>query len=196
MFVCFSFGSGEELREEDSVIGGSDDETAALKKMIGEKRKNSETYSYYVDNGVKCVTGAARCKKLVETGEEQPMSVASTTDEALALITCENYEDKWIDEYNDKETKRGPKHTQREGSHRGERSDEGAERFNQLVKEVREDRDSARGKKAEEACQVRKVAAAMTGRRKRRKAAPESKARAVNDLVDDSDDSSSDDDEC
>lgn len=193
MFVCFSFGSGEELREEASVIGGSDDETATLKKMIDEKRKNSETYSYYMDNGVKYVTGAARYKKLVETGEEQPMNVASTTDEALALIIYENYEDKWMDEYNDEETKRGPKYTQREGSYRGEWSDEGIERFNQLVKEVREDRDSTRGKKAEEAYQMQKVAAAMTGRRKRRKVTPESKVRVVNDLVDDSDDSSDDD---
>ena len=131
MSVCFSFGSGEELREETSVIGGSDDAPATLKKMIDEKRKNSETYSYYMDNGVKYVTGAARYKKFVETGEEQPMSVASTTDEALALITYENYEDKRIDKHNNEETKRGPKYTQREGLYRGEWSDEGIERFNQ-----------------------------------------------------------------
>lgn len=195
MFVCISFGSGEELREETSVIGGSDNAPATLKKMIDEKRKNSGTYSYYMDNGVKYVTGAARYKKFVETGEERPMDVASATDEALALIIYENYEDKWIDEHNNKETIRGPKCTQKEGSHRGEWSDAGIERFNQLVKEVREDRDSARGKKTEETYQMQKVAATMTGHRKRRKVTLESKVRVVNDLVDDSDDSSSDDDE-
>ena len=115
-FARFSFGSGEELCEgsgeelceETSVIGGSDNVPATLKKMIDEKRKNSETYSYYMDNGVKYVTGAARCKKFVETGEEQLMDVALTTDEVLALITCENYEDKWIDEHNNKRQRGAP----------------------------------------------------------------------------------------
>ena len=186
-----SLSASEELRGGTSSIGGND---VMLKKMIRDKRKNPETYAYYMDHGVKYVSGAAGWKKFVESGKEQPMGIATPSDEALTLLLYENYNDKWIDEHNNKETVRRAKYTQQDGSRYGEWSDEGIERFNQLVQEVKEDRESQRGKRTEENYQLHKISTACPGRRKRRKVTPDSKVRVVNDLNEDTDDSSDSDD--
>ena len=113
----------------------------------------------------------------MESGKEQPVSIATPSDEALTLLLYENYNDKWIDEHNNKETVRRPKYTQQDGSRYGEWSDEGIERFNQLVQEVKEDRESQRRKRTEENYQMHKIATACPGHHKRRKVTPDSNIR-------------------
>ena len=51
-----SLSANEELRGGTSSIGGNN---VMLKKMIRDKRKNPKTYAYYMDHGVKYVSGAA-----------------------------------------------------------------------------------------------------------------------------------------
>jgi len=166
--------------------------------MVRDKRKApAALYVHYLSNGLKCMVGATRWKRLVLSGKEKPMDVATASDEALTLLVYENYWPSWKDKHEKKTIVRPPRHTKQEGMRYGEWNDEGIERFNALLEEVKKDRASAIGNRTDEMCRMdrKECTDAAESRRKRRKVTPDSKVRVVNELESEGkDDSESDSD--
>ena len=168
--------------------------------MVRDKRKATPPTlcRHYWSNGLKCMVGAMRWKRLVLSGKEKPMDVATASDEALTLLMYENYWPSWLDKHENKTVVRPPKYTKQEGMRYGEWNDEGIERFNELLDEVKKDRESAAGKRMEERYQTdrRRITDASESSRKRRKVmTPANKVRVVNELEYEGDDDIESDDE-
>ena len=122
----------------------------------------------------------------VLSGKEKPMDIATASDEALTLLIYENYWPSWIDKHEKRMVVRPPKYTKQEGMRYGEWNDEGIERFNELLEEVKKDQNSAAGKRMDEMYQMDRkgITDASENSRKRRKVMPDSKVHVVNELVD------------
>jgi hypothetical protein len=179
--------NGSAIKDED-----------ALKTMVKDKRKASAAlYMHYLSNGLKCMVGATRWRRLVLSGKEKPMDVATASDEALTLLIYENYWPSWIDKQEKKTVVRHLKHTKQEGMHYGEWNDKGIEQFNELLEEVKKDRNSAAGKRTDELYQLDRkgITDVNESSRKRRKVTLDSKVRVVNELVDEGESESDEDSE-
>jgi hypothetical protein len=100
------------------------------------------------------MVGAMRWRRIVLSGKEKPMDVATASEEALMLLIYENYWPSWIDKHKKKTVVRPPKYTKQEGMHYGEWNDEGIERFNELLEEVKKERNSVAGKQTDELYQL------------------------------------------
>jgi hypothetical protein len=177
--------NGSAIKDED-----------ALKTMVKDKGKASVAlYIHYLLNRLKCMVGVTRWRRLVLSGKEKPMDIATASDEALALLIYENYWPSWIDKHEKKTVVRPPKYTKQEGMHYGEWNDEGIEWFNELLEEVKKERNSVAGKRTDELYQLDRkgITDANESSRKRRKVALDSKVDVVNELVDE-DESESDED--
>jgi len=161
--------------------------------MIREKRNNPALYKYYMDNGVKFVAGAGQWRKLALTGDAKPMDIATAQDETLALLMYENYHDQWVDTHFGVTTARRAKYT-KQGTRYGVWSDAGIERFNELLQEVKSNRNSEAGLEMEEAYQ-REKRDATSGNRKRKRVLQPSRVRVANDLEEVSDSESSSDED-
>jgi hypothetical protein len=170
----FKESNGSAIKDEE-----------ALGKMVSNKRKApAALYVHYLSNGLKCMVGATRWKRLVLSGKEKPMDVATASDEALTLLMYENYWPSWKDKHENKMIVRPPRYTKQEGMRYGEWNDEGIERFNELLEEVKKDRASAAGQRTDERYQMdwKDFNDTIESRRKRRKVTPDSKVRVANEL--------------
>jgi hypothetical protein len=78
----------------------------------------------------------------VLSGKEKPMGIATASDEALMLLIYQNYWPSWINKHEKKTFVRPPKYTKKEGMCYGEQNNEGIERFNELLEEVKKDQNS------------------------------------------------------
>ena len=187
------FHQHTELQERN---GSAIKDEEALKTMVRDKRKAAPAtlYLHYLSNGLKCMVGATRWRRLVLSGKEKPMDVATASDEALTLLIYENYWPSWIDKHEKKTVVRPPKYTKQEGMRYGEWNDEGIERFNELLEEVKKERNSAAGKRTDEMYQLDRkgITDANESSRKRRKVTLDSKVRVVNELEEDEGETDSD----
>jgi hypothetical protein len=112
-----SFADTEFKESNGSAI--KDEET--LGKMVRDKQKApAALYVHYLSNGLKCMVGATRWKRLVLSGKEKPMDMATASDEALTLLMYENYWPSWKDKHENKIIVRPPRYTKQEGMHYGE----------------------------------------------------------------------------
>jgi hypothetical protein len=129
--------------------------------------------------------------------KEKPMDVATASDEALTLLIYENYWPSWIDKHEKKTVVGPPKYTKQEGMRYGEWNDEGIDQFNELLEEVKKERNSVAGKRTDELYQLDRkgITDANKSSRKRRKVALDSKVHVVNELVDEGESESDEDSE-
>jgi hypothetical protein len=51
-------------------------------------------------NGVKKMAGATRWRKMVASGKEKPMNVATPSDKAMTMLVYENYIGHLVDKFN------------------------------------------------------------------------------------------------
>lgn len=70
-----------------------------VEKMIKEKRNNRLLFEHYMTNGVMYMVGAEEWKKKVLSGDYKPSEVATASDEAMTLLTYENYWAYWNDTF-------------------------------------------------------------------------------------------------
>jgi hypothetical protein len=161
--------------------------------MIWEKRKNPALYRYYMDNAVKFAAGAGQWQKLALMGDAKLMDVATAQDETLALLMYENYHDQWVDTHFGVTTARHAKYT-KQGFWYRVWSDAGIERFNELLQEVKNDRESETGLEMESMYQRGKCAAISRSCKRRRVLQP-SRVHFTNDLEEVSDSESSSDED-
>jgi hypothetical protein len=133
----------------------------------------------------------------VETGQVRPLDLISTTDEAYALVNVEGNLKQWTKEaemmaaarrrtLNSDERNSLPKPEYTNGGSKLEGwNEQGINRFNELVAEVKADRESEAGKKFEENFQNEAAAKHLNNKRKRK--APKTRTiTATNDLDSDS----------
>jgi hypothetical protein len=133
----------------------------------------------------------------VETGQVRPLDLISTTDEAYALVNVEGNLKRWTKEAEMMAAVRGrtlnadewnslPKSEYTNGRSKSEGwNEQGINRFNELVAEVKADRESEAGKKFEENSQKEAGAKHLNNKRKRK--APKTRTiTATNDLDSDS----------
>jgi hypothetical protein len=118
------------------------------------------------------------------SGKEKPMDVATASDEALMLLMYENYWPSWEDKHENKMIVRSLRYTKQEGMRYGEWNDEGIERFNELLEEVKKDWASVVGQRTDERYRMewKDFNDTIESRRKRRKVTPDSKVHVVNEL--------------
>jgi hypothetical protein len=122
------------------------------------------------------------------------MDVATASDEALMLLTCENFWLSWIDKQEKKTVVRPPKCTKQQGMCCGEWNNEGIEWLNELLEEAKKEWNSAAGKRMDEMCQLDRkgITDANKSSRKRRKVTLDSKVHVVNELEEDEGETDSD----
>jgi len=159
--------STEDLwkRRIDIDVVPADETGQAVQELIEKKRKEPKKYAWFYDNVLSCVTGKNKWRR--ENRFRAGTEMATASDEALALLLFENLHDCMVEEVNsvfaevtndgspvlgrkrdrrkreekERRTKR-PKYTD-SSDIRNERkgwSEAGMQRYNDLVREVREDR--------------------------------------------------------
>ena len=184
-----------------------------IKDIIEKKRADPVKYTWLMDNIGQCIVGVEVWKNNVRTGNKLISEVMTESSEAAALILMVNYWSSWGDKAklpatvnvttnNDDAssidtsansatstnsatsmtlyTKSG------KGSTKDGWSDEGLEYYDQLKKEVREDRSSAQGKEFE--INFKAAMKEQAGAPKKRKRGGYCMVFLENDLSDDSDD--------
>jgi hypothetical protein len=145
-------------------------------------------------NGVKKMAGATRWRKMVASGKEKPMNVATPSDKAMTMLVYENYIGHLVDKFNGTNPTCKTKYTKEVGARYGNLSDEGLERFHELLVQVKADQESQNGIKAEESYQRARLSATKTTGSKRRRVTMESRVCVANDLADLGDSTDSQDD--
>ena len=181
-----------ELHDGSSIFANNT--KAALAKMLTEKCNDSSSYEYCMTNGVKHMAGATRWRKMVASGKEKPMNVATPSDKAMMMLVYENYIGHWVDKFNGMTPACKTKYTKEVGARYGDWSDEGLEWFNELLVQVKADQESQNGIKAEESYQRARLSAAKATGSKRRRVTMESRVCVANDLADLGDSTDSEDD--
>jgi hypothetical protein len=174
---------------------------AMIRTVINDKRSSPGQYTWFVKKVLSHLY-RTRYARVVETGQVRPSDLISTTDEAYALVNMEGNLKRWTKEAEMMAAARGrtldadernslPKSEYTNGSSKSEGwNEEGINRFNELVVEVKADRESEAGKKFEENFQKEAAANHLNNKRKRK--APKMRTiTATNDL--DSDSESDDD---
>lgn len=159
-----------------------------VEKMIKEKRNNRLLFEHYMTNGVMYMVGAEEWKKKVLSGDYKPSEVATASDEAMTLLTYENYWAYWNDTFHkvEEDKVRRPPYTRQEAMKHGVWSEEGITRFNTLLEEVKRDRASRAGLKVEEKYQSERKSKKGANRKRKRVVAPSS-VRVISELSEVSD---------
>ena len=169
---------------------------ATIRNVIKDKRSLPEQYTWFVKT-VLSQLYRTRYARVVETGQVKPSDLISTTDEAYALVNVEGNLKRWTKEAEVMAAARGrtldadernslPKSEYTNGGSKSEGwNEEGINRFNELVAEVKADRESEAGKKFEADFQKEAAAKHLSNKRKRK--APKTRTiTAANDLDSDS----------
>jgi hypothetical protein len=167
-----------------------------IQTVIKDKRRSPEEYTWFVTTVLSHLY-RTRYARVVETGQVRPSDLISTTDEAYALVNVEGNLKRWTKEAELMAAARGraldadernslPKSEYTNGGSKSEGwNEEGINRFNELVAEVKADRESEEGKKFEENFQKEAAAKHLNNKRKRK--APKTRTiTATNDLDTDS----------
>ena len=167
-----------------------------IRTVIKDKRRSPEEYTWFVTTVLSHLY-RTRYARVVETGQVRPSDLISTTDEAYALVNVEGNLKRWTKEAEMMAAARGrtldadernslPKSEYTNGGSKSEGwNEEGINRFNELVAEVKADRESEEGKKFEENFQKEAAAKHLNNKRKRK--APKTRTiTATNDLDTDS----------
>jgi hypothetical protein len=165
---------------------------ATIRKVIKDKRSSPKEYTWFVKTVLSHLYRTWYAK-VVETGQVQLSDVISTTDEAYALVNVEGNLKRWTKEAEVMAAARGrsldaderlslPKSEYTNGGSKSDGwNEEGINRFNELVAEVKADRESVAGKKFE--ADFQKEAAAKHLSKKRKRKAPKMiTITATNDL--------------
>jgi hypothetical protein len=167
-----------------------------IRTMIKDKRRLPKEYTWFVKTVLSHLY-RTRCTRVVETGQVRPSDLISTTDEAYALVNVEGNLKRWTKEVEMMAVARGrtlnadernslPKLEYTNGGGKSEGwNEQGINRFDELVAEVKADRESEAGKKFEENFQTEAAAKHLNNKRKRK--APKTRTiTATNDLDSDS----------
>ena len=178
--------------ETQEVVPNED----TIRTVIKDKRRSPEEYTWFVKTVLSHLY-RTRYARVVETGQVRPSDLISTTDEAYALVNVEGNLKRWTKEAEMMAAARGrtldadernslPKSEYTNGGSKSEGwNEEGINRFNELVAEVKADRESEAGKKFEENFQKEAAAKHLNNKRKRK--APKTRTiTATNDLDSDS----------
>jgi hypothetical protein len=165
---------------------------ATIRKVIKDKRSLPKEYTWFMKTVLSHLYRTWYAK-VVETGQVQLSDVISTTDEAYALVNMEGNLKRWTKEAEVMAAARGrsldadewlslPKLEYTNGGSKSDGcNEEGINRFNELVAEVKADRESVAGKKFE--ADFQKEAAAKHLSKKRKRKAPKMiTITATNDL--------------
>ena len=169
---------------------------ATIRTVINDKRSSPGQYTWFIKKVLSHLY-RTRYARVVETGQVRPSDLISTTDEAYALVNVEGNLKRWTKEAEMMAAARGrtldadernslPKSEYTNGGSKSEGwNEEGINRFNELVAEVKADRESEAGKKFEENFQKEAAANHLNNKRKRK--APKTRTiTATNDLDSDS----------
>jgi hypothetical protein len=169
---------------------------ATIRTVINDKRSSPGQYTWFVKKVLSHLY-RTRYARVVETGQVRPSDLISTTDEAYALVNMEGNLKRWTKEAEMMAAARGrtldadernslPKSEYTNGGSKSEGwNEEGINRFNELVAEVKADRESEAGKKFEENFQKEAAANHLNNKQKRK--APKTRTiTATNDLDSDS----------
>ncbi len=169
---------------------------AMIRTVINDKRSSPGQYTWFIKKVLSHLY-RTRYARVVETGQVRPSDLISTTDEAYALVNVEGNLKRWTKEAEMMAAARGrtldadernslPKSEYTNGSSKLEGwNEEGINRFNELVAEIKADRESEAGKKFEENFQ-KEVAANHLNNKRKRKAPKTRTITATNDLDSDS----------
>jgi hypothetical protein len=165
---------------------------ATIQKVIKDKRSSPKEYTWFVKTVLSHLYRTWYAK-VVETGQVQLSDVISTTDEAYALVNVEGNLKRWTKEAEVMAAARGrsldaderlslPKSEYTNGGSKSDGwNEEGINRFNELVAEVKADRESVAGKKFEADFQ-KEAAAKHLSKKQKRKAPKMITITATNDL--------------
>jgi hypothetical protein len=165
---------------------------AMIRKVIKDKRSLPKEYTWFVKTVLSHLY-RTQYAKVVETGQVQLSDVISTTDEAYALVNMEGNLKQWTKEAEVMAAARGrsldadewlslPKSEYTNGGSKLDGwNEEGINRFNELVAEVKADRESVAGKKFEADFQ-KEVAAKSLSKKQKRKAPKMITITATNNL--------------
>jgi hypothetical protein len=169
---------------------------ATIRTVINDKQSSPGQYTWFVKKVLSHLY-RTRYARVVETGQVRPSDLISTTDEAYALVNMEGNLKRWTKEAEMMAAARGrtldadernslPKSEYTNGGSKSEGwNEEGINRFNELVAEVKADRESEAGKKFEENFQKEAAANHLNNKQKRK--APKTRTiTATNDLDSDS----------
>ena len=152
---------------------------ATIRKVIKDKRSSPKEYTWFMKTVLSHLY-RTWYTKVVETGQVQLSDVISTTDEAYALVNVEGNLKQWTKEAEVMAAARGrsldaddwlslPKLEYTNGGSKSDGwNEEGINRFNELVAEVKADRESVAGKKFEADFQKEAVAKHLSKKRKRK----------------------------
>jgi hypothetical protein len=139
------------------------------------------------------VVGRQVWKNQVETGNWKPSEVATTSDEALLLVAMDCYWNVWAAKAKH-ESENGNREYPRnmpfpiyinKNSQKSSWSNDGVTRFNELMEEVEQDRNSAKGKQFEIDFQSEMVGS--SGNRGKKRKASSKMVQPRNDLSSDDD---------
>jgi hypothetical protein len=169
---------------------------AMIRTVINDKRSSPGQYTWFVKKVLSHLY-RTRYARVVETGQVRPSDLISTTDEAYALVNMEGNLKRWTKEAEMMAAARGrtldadeqnslPKSEYTNGGSKLEGwNEEGINRFNELVAEVKADQESEAGTKFEENFQKEAAANHLNNKRKRK--APKTRTiTATNNLDSDS----------
>jgi hypothetical protein len=178
--------------ETQEVVPNKD----TIRTVIKDKRRLPKEYTWFIKTVLSHLY-RTRYARVVETGQVRPSDLISTTDEAYALVNVEGNLKRWTKEAEMMAAARGrtlnadernslPKPEYTNGGSKSEGwNEQGINRFNELVAEVKVDWESEAGKKFEENFQKEAAAKHLNNKRKRK--APKTRTiTATNDLDSDS----------
>jgi hypothetical protein len=164
--------------------------------VIKDKQSLPEQYTWFIKTVLSQLYRTWHTR-VVETGQVKPLDLISTTDEAYALVNVEGNLKRWTKEAEVMAAARGrtldaneqnslPKSEYTNGGSKSEGwNEEGINRFNELVAEVKADRESEAGKKFEADFQKEAAAKHLSNKQKRK--VPKTRTiTAANDLNSDS----------
>jgi hypothetical protein len=152
---------------------------AMIRKVIKDKQSLPKEYTWFVKIVLSHLY-RTRYTKVVETGQVQLSDVISTTDEAYALVNVEGNLKQWTKEAEVMAAARGrsldadkrlslPKLEYTNGGSKSDGwNEEGINRFNELLAEVKVDPELVAGKKFEADFQKEAVAKHLSKKQKRK----------------------------